>query len=373
MKKLTILTIVIVLLALATPAMSDVVVSGKVKYGVCLGPNTAAGDDLTSTEKQEARITVTGTPDDNNTVTITLKVEELDFLTAGEDAVDKAIFESNLLGALGLSDIPVDVVLTGGYYEAGNADVGKVSKYELEDVINTKSRGWQFGLDVGIMDMVTVRVAIDPTWRFQYDGSGVFTSDTANIGYIMGAFATIADLVSAEFFYTNVDAGADEPGTLGIGVGVNLVFGDIGIDIGANVAMPLYEVAADGTTDDVLANLGIGIGFSFSSLLSASVCMEGSIYDVADNQIVNTLGIAAEVNPIDMLSIGAGVILGLGDVYVDAFQQLDINVGITAGALTLNTGYLLVPTDTPQTITDKFSWTTNGDEGGFYIGGVVEF
>jgi len=260
MKKLTILTIVIVLLALATPAMSDVVFSGKVKYGVCLGPNTDDGDELTSTEKTEARLTVVATPDDNNTVTLTLKLDNAglggvynsgdededgdvdidDVLADAADGsisltetvgVDEAKFDSNLLGAFGLGDIPVAVILTGGYFEAGNKDVGKVSKYELEDVINTKNKAWQFGVDVGIMDMVTIRVAIDPTWQFQPSGA-VGNADTNNIGYLMGAFGG-AGPVMAEVFYANYDAPYDEPGQLGIGVGVGLA---VGVGVGVSGA-----------------------------------------------------------------------------------------------------------------------------------------
>jgi len=406
MKKLTILTIVIVLLALAMPAMSDVVVSGVVKYGVCLGPNTGQTDDLTSTEKTEAKITVTGTPDDNNTVTITLNVhdmwdddsalvegyvdldtdgdgdpstpgDETGLLTVSNSMVDVAKFESNLLGAMGLGDIPVTVMLTGGWFEIGNADVGKVSKYELEDVINTKNKAWQFGIDVGIMDMVTLRVGLDPTWAFQPNDAGVGTSETNNIGYLMGAFGGFGP-VQVEFFYANYSSPIDtEPGTLGIGAGVDLAFGDIGIKVGVNAAMDLWEGS------EHVADLGIGLGFTYGSLLSASVCTTGFIADedilgTDSSSIIDRLGIAVTVTPIDMISISAGMILGLdGDnaAYdADVLRQLDINLSVAAGALTLNTGYLLTP-DTVITddVKDTFSWTTNGGEGGFYIGGVVEF
>jgi len=387
MKKLTILTIVIVLLALATPAMSDVVVSGNVKYGVTLGPNTLAGDNMTSGEKEEARITVTGTPDDNNTATLTLKLDDADLVQ-----VDKAIYECNLLSAFGLGDIPVSVKLTGGFFEIGNADVGKVSGYECEDVINTKNKSWQFGVDVGIMDMVTLRFGIDPafdyqgTWGTDTNGDPVLItgdSDSANIGYVFGAFGG-AGPVEAEIFYTNTTGftldytdylGADqsidfkgmndEPGSLGMGVGVTLAFGDIGLKIGANVNLPLWEGA------DPIAELGFGVKFTYGTLIAAGIGTYGYIGDVIDSSVVNIMGINVDVTPIDLITIFAGMKIGLdSDVYDDAFRLLDVGVKTKAGALELAAGYQYRPdssSDDDPGKEDLYPYNTNSAEGGVFI------
>ncbi len=363
MKKINILTIVIVLLALATPLMADVTVSGVVKYGVILGPNTFQADELTSTEKQEAKITVTATPDDNNTASITILAHNLNDPT--QDGLDEAKYVSNLLGAMGLGDIPVTVTLTGGYWESNNANVGVFSKYEFEDVFNMDTKTWQFGIDVGILDMVTVRVDLDPTWAYQPAGP-VGNADTNNIGYLIGAFGG-AGPVMAEFFYTNRSAPFDQTGLLGIGVGVSLEFGDIGINVGVNVAMDLQDAPL--TT----ADLGIGIGFSMGTLISASVCTTGYIAEVGDNSIIDKLAFHASVTPIDIITISAGMVLGLDDVvYADPLRQFDINISTSAGALGLNVGFLFTP-DSAFDVEDTFSWTKNNEEGGVYIGAVLEF
>jgi hypothetical protein len=382
--------------------MSDVTLSGKVKYGVTLGPNggTTPADELTSTEKTEARLTVTATPDDNNTVTLTLKLDnagaagpsvtgtdadldgDLDAASditwdagSAEVGVDVAKYESNLLSAFGLGDIPVSVVLTGGYFEWANADVGKFTGYEVEDVINTKNKEWQFQVDVGIMDMVTVRVGIDPTWQYQPTGA-VGNADSNNIGFVMGAFGG-AGPVMAEIFYTNVgdDIPAEEPGDLGIGVGVTLGFGDIGINIGANALLPL----AEGT--DHVANLGFGVKFTYASLLSAGVGMYGFIADedvlgTDSSSVANLLAINVDVTPIDLITIFAGMKIGLdSDAYDDAFRLLDVGLKTTAGALELGIGYQYRPDSAAddQGKEDLYAYTTNNEEGGVFINTTVSF
>ncbi len=369
MKKINILTIAIVLLALASPLMADVVVSGVVKYGVILGPNVDAGDELTSTESTDAEITVTAAVDDNNTASITIEDDG-----TGGIVLNEAKYVTNLLGAFGLGDIPVTVTLTGGFWESGIEGVGVFSKYEIEDVFDMATETWQFGIDVGIMDIVTVRVDLDPTWEYQsLSGATPSNADDANIGYLIGAFGG-AGPVMAEFFYTNRSAVYDELGYLAIGVGVSLEFGDIGINVGVNAQMDLVDDPLVNTAD-----LGIGIGFTFAELISASLSTYGYIGDAADSSIIDRMSVHASVTPIDMITISAGMVLGIGDAYVDALQQLDINLNTSAGALELNTGFLLTAeTIGPGGIKDTFSWTTNDgagtyEAGGFYIGGKLEF
>ncbi len=364
MKKINILSIVIVLLALASPLMADVVVSGVVKYGVILGPNAAAGDELTSEEKTDAEIKVTAAVDDNNTATITIEDDG-----GGAIVLNEAKYVTNLLGAFGLGDIPVTVTLTGGYWESGIEGVGVFSKYEIEDVFDMATETWQFGIDVGIMDMVTVRVDLDPSWEYQVDPLGTpGNAADANIGYLMGAFGG-AGPVMAEFFYTNRSAPYDELGLLGIGVGVSLEFGDIGINVGVNAQMNLVDDPLVNTAD-----LGIGIGFTFAELISASLSTWGYIGDAADSSIIDRMSAHVSVTPIDMITLSLGMVLGIGDVYVDALQQLDINLSTNAGALTLNTGFqLTAETVGTAGIKDTFSWKTNTNEGGFYIGGELKY
>jgi hypothetical protein len=353
--------------------MADVVVSGVVKYGETFGPNTVAGDEITSGEKQEAKITVTGTPDDNNTATITLNVHELDN-AAYTACLDKAMYESHLLSAMGLGDIPVDVVLKGGFWEWGNEDVGKVSGYECEDVVNTKNKAWQFGVDVGIMEMVTIRVGIDPTWGYQSETTGTpdapTNADDANIGYLMGAFGG-AGPVEAEIFYTNTGAVAEEPGTLGAGVGVGLEFGDIGIDIGVNMGMDLMDGA------DPMAELGFGVGFSYGSLLSAGIGTYGYIGDVMDSSVINMIGINVDVTPIEMITLCAGFKIGVdSDLYDDALRLIDFAIKTKAGALDLQAGYQFRPdssSDDDPGKEDRYPWSTNSAEGGVFIQAALEF
>jgi hypothetical protein len=361
MKKLTILTIVIVLLALATPAMSDVSFSGYVQYGVTMGKSDDT-DEMTSEEKTEARLTVTATPDDNNTITMVLKLDnagadgpsltgtdadsdgDLDAASdltwsagSSEVGIDKVIYESNILAAFGL-DLPVSVKLTGGYWEWENNDCAKVTTLQVEDVIDTKNKSWQFQVDTGIMDMVTVRVAIDPEFKYQASG------DEASIGYLFGAFGGFGP-VSAEVFYTNASAGYDEPGELGIGVGVDLAFGDIGLAIGADVNLPLYEIDDEGAADDVVAKYGVGVKFSYASLVSAGIGMFGTINDAADSQPVTAMGIDAKVTPIDLFSLSAGVVLALYEDAPSTLDMFEVLAEVSPGALTIGAGFVFIPDD----------------------------
>jgi hypothetical protein len=391
MKKLTILTIVIVLLALATPAMSDVSFTGYVQYGVTMGKSDDT-DEMTSEEKTEARLTVTATPDDNNTITMVLKLDNAgnanytaedsndDDVIDGTDVqadtndgtlslnsevgIDKVIYESNILAAFGL-DLPVSVTLTGGYWEWENKDCAKVTTLQVEDVIDTKNKSWQFQVDTGIMDMVTVRVAIDPEFKYQASG------DEASIGYLIGAFGGYGP-VSAEVFYTNASAGYDEPGELGIGVGVDLAFGDIGLAIGADVNLPLYEIDDEGAADDVVAKYGVGVKFSYASLVSAGIGMFGTINDAADSQPVTAMGIDAKVTPVDIFSISAGVVLALYEDAEETLDMFEVLAEVSPGALTIGAGFVYIPDD----ITDgqgtnyddgAIVWKENSRFGGFAI------
>jgi hypothetical protein len=385
MKKLTILTIVIVLLALATPAMSDVSFSGYVQYGATIGKSDTT-DEMTSEEKTEARLTVTATPDDNNTITMVLKLDNAGNANyTAEDAdgnvgdstdavadldddgmlslnsevgIDKVIYESNILAAFGL-DLPVSVTLTGGYWEWENKDCAKVTTLQVEDVIDTKNKSWQFQVDTGIMDMVTIRVAIDPEFKYQASG------DEASIGYLLGAFGGYGP-VSAEVFYTNTSSVYDEPGDLGIGVGVDLAFGDIGLAIGADVLMPLKE------TDDVIANYGVGVKFSYASLVSAGIGMYGVINDVADSQAVRAMGIDATVTPIDLFSLSAGVVLALYEDAPSTLDMFEVLAEVSPGALTIGAGFVFIPDDAATNGDTNYDdgaivWKENGNFGGFAI------
>jgi hypothetical protein len=339
MKKLTILTIMIVLLAFATPLMADVTVTGEVVYGVTLGPNSAADDNLTRGEKMSSNIKIVGKPDDNNTVTIILDVDELDDADAdGYDSlIDKAYYESNLLSALGLGDIPVSVLLTGGKFNWANKDVAKCTGYEIEDVIDYENKDWQFGIDIGIMDMVTIRVGIDPDFDYQATAAG--NSDTANIGYLLGAFGG-AGPVMAEFFYTNAEgAPADEAGLLGAGVGVTLGFGDISIKVGADMSLNLAD------SSDEIMKYGAGVKFGYAKLISAGIGFYGVINDVNDSQAFRAMGINVDVNPIDIITIGAGVVLATYDGAESVLDRLDFMVGTKAGALVIELGYTFQPED----------------------------
>jgi hypothetical protein len=371
--------------------MADVTVSGNVKYGVTLGPNVdpASDGELKSSEKQEATFTITGKPDENNTATIKIKVQELwnivtdsETLTIdpeltedividlsqgvnAEKILDKALFESYLLKSFGITDVPLTLKLSGGYFEVGNADVAKMSGYECEDVTNTKLKEWQLAVDAKIMDMVTVRVGVDPELTYQ-DGPEI---DDASVGYVIGVFGGV-DPVDVELFYTNKDAAFEQSGKMAAGIAGDLAFGDIGLKAGISLGMDLAEAPAKPM------ELGIALKLTYASMLMLGVGTYGYTVDPdsgADDAIVDIIGVNVEYTGVDNLTLFIGAKIGLtednyGD---DALRLLDIGLKTKAGALEIVLGYQLRPetaSDSDPGKEDKYAYTTNSASGGVFMG-----
>jgi hypothetical protein len=369
MKKINILTIVIVLLALATPLMADVSMSGELYVGTTLGPDPDGG--LTSEDFIKGKLVFTGKPDDNNKAVINVDLDKIVGNSSVKDILDECYMQSNLLASLGLGDIPVVVTLKAGKFEWANKDCGNISGYEVEDVIDYKYEDTViWGIDVEIMEKVTLRIALDPDFDFNVETAG--NSETANIGYLIGVFGG-AGPVSAELMYTNAEgAPAEEPGLFGFGVGVKLSFGDITIEVGGDLSMDLAEGVEN------IADYGVGVGFTYGKLLYASAGFYGEINDTLDSEPLYAMGINVDVTPIDIIELGVGVVLA---TYTDApsvLDQIEFMIHTEAGALDIEAGYIFQPEDAAlngglNQKGDLYSWQDNGTNGGVFIQTKLKF
>lgn len=377
MKKISILIVVFVLIALATPLMAEVSISGNVKYGVTLGPDVDPDADgaLISDEKREATITVTGKPDENNTATIKLDIHKLEAEAGGPVAcVNKALFESYLLKSFGITDVPLTLKLSGGYFEVANKDVGKMSGYECEDVCGTKLKSWQIAVDAEIMEMVTLRVGVDPEFKYQAEGGVVGSGETASVGYVVGAFGGV-EMVDFELFYTNSKAVFEQSGLFAAAIAADLDLGDIGLKVGFNLGMDLDENAL------MPMQLGIGLKLTYASMLMVGIGTYGYTLheDLKDldmvDSIVDIIGVNLEYTGVDNLTLYAGAKIGLlwdedtGQGYEDALRLLDVGMKTKAGALEIGLGYQMRPetaADDPGK-EDKYNYAKNGVSGGVHL------
>lgn len=378
--------ITIVLLTVGMALMADTVVSGEVKYGFTMGQ-----DELLE-QKTDWNVQFKNTVNDYCTATVKIKRstiinaalitrdagldaigdadgdEPIDglALVAGLEgvALDKALIEIDVLGAVGQADLPATVKLMGGFFDSGPSKVGVVTCMEVEKVTDYKlPKDWVMGVEIGIMGYVTFKAIIDPELHFGENADAM--------GFYFGAVGGI-DMIQVEVTVSNTDKVAPLSGLFfSVAAGFDSVdmLGDIGIEAGVNLAIQ-SDVLGSG---DSLTKWGAGVSVSYTSLITAGVSLGGSMLGDDDTHTLSDIGICVTSTPIDLITLGLGVIMEMWEdndssiAFVEFLLQLNLCGG------TVGLGYVYVPEDMAGAgpamgKQDKFIWCHNeAGQGGIAV------
>lgn len=282
MKKINILMIAIALLAITLPVMAQVTFSGEVKGGFY---QTIDASTVASEANKSAQLSASFKADDNVSGTFKVKVG-----TGDSIVIDTANASVNVLGAMGIKDVPVVMTLTGGRTDTGASGVNDFTHYGFEKFntgVGTATGFDDLKLDTKIMDLVTIRTGISPA---EYSGNlAQFT---------VGAFGTVGP-VSAEVFYGN---SKHVNGDVAIGAKFDQAFGDIAVKVGGTFQVPLAE-----NTD---MEWGAGVSAAYTTLAKLTASAEGLIKQGSSTgDALRVIGVGVESTPITLVTLKAGVTL----------------------------------------------------------------
>lgn len=283
MKKINILMIAIALLAITLPVMAQVTFSGEVKGGF-YQPIDVAGATASVVNKS-AKLSASFTADENVSGTFKVKVGDGDAI-----AIDTANASVNLLGAMGVKDVPVVMTLTGGRTDTGASGVADFTHYGFEKFntgVTTTTGFDNLKLDTKIMDLVTVRTGIAPA---------TYSGNLAQ--FTVGAFGTVGP-VSAEVFYGN---SKHTNGDVAIGAKFDQAFGDLAVKVGGTFQVPLAE-----NTD---MEWGAGLSAAYTTLAKLTASAEGLIKQgTSTGDALRVIGIGVESTPVTLITLKAGITL----------------------------------------------------------------
>jgi len=334
MKKIYILMIAITLLAITLPVMGQVTFTGEIKSGIYMTQDKTPveGQDVTRGSAvaigNEAKLSTAFIADANVSGTI-------DALLQNDLVLDKAAVNLNLLGALGVKDVPVVMTLTGGYLDTNKSGVVDISHHGLEKVLDVglpKTFGTTV-LDTKVMELVTIRTAIAPVYN-------------ANLQeFLVGAFGTVGP-VSAEVFYGN---SKNVNGDIATGVAYSGAFGDVSVKAGANLQVGL-------TNPDVTLTYGAAASVAYTTLAKATVGMKGSVVGSNSDNAITGIGIGVETTPVTLFTLKAGTVIDGRKGAKTAFDGLEILAQLNLGKSSLGLGYNYLPKDANNIKNDAFVW-----------------
>jgi hypothetical protein len=372
---------IIVLLTVCMALMADTAVSGEVKYGFTMG------QDETLEQKTDWNVQFQNTVNDYCTATVKIKRDTLvDSVTttpdAGTDAdgdlaeaidgitlvegtegvqLDKALIEIDVLGAVGQADLPASVKLMAGYFDSGPSKVGVVTCMEVEKVTDVKlPKDWVMGVEIGVMDYVTFKVIVDPSLAFGEN------SDT--LGFYVGAVGGI-DMIQVEVTATNREAGSGLFFSVAAGFDSGDMLGDLGIEAGVNLGIQSNV----GGLDDSMTAWGVGVSASYTSLITVGVDIGGWVLGDVDTNTLSNIGICVTSTPIDLITLGLGVILEMWEDNPSSIGFVEFLLQLNLCGAEVGLGYVYVPEDmagaTPNMgKSDKFIWCHNETgQGGFAV------
>jgi len=208
MKKLLLLALAMGLVAGAAFASTDPAVSGSFKYKLTFDFES---DGAAATTDSEVVFTFNGVVDDFTTVSVGF--DKINGDSSGYDTVgdttapngldggatnipvtlDDFTLTQDITGALGL-EAPVSLSATYGYQSFEPADYA--DKVGAEDYIDFGAGGGTYGaikLEIGIMDMVTLKTLITPT---EYYDGGATT-------FVVEADLTVLEGLSANLYFSS--------------------------------------------------------------------------------------------------------------------------------------------------------------------------
>lgn len=311
MKRINILLIAIVLLALTLPVMGQVTFTGEVKGGVYQPIKDKA---VGSVINNNAKLSAAYKADENVSGTIAIKTGD----PAAAFVIDTANANINLLPAFGVKDVPLAMTLTVGKVDSNRQKVTDgYTHYGFESVtdIGTVASFANMQLDTKVMDLVTVRAGIAP---LSYNGDSL-------IQFVVGAYGTVGP-VSAELFYGD---SKNKNGDIAIGAGFNQAFGDLALKVGGSTQIPLVDKA--------VVVWGAGASVAYTTLAKLTASAKGKIG--TDQDALGVVGIGVESTPVSLITLKAGLTLDTGKNVDNVLDGIELASQFNLGKYTLTLGY----------------------------------
>jgi hypothetical protein len=353
MKKILVLTMMVLLVASMSVMASDVTISGQVQY------EWLQDFDTLYDYNGDAELVAKATVDDYNTATIDFDyAQDAGPASTSMIQLDKAYFTTAIGKYLGVEEMGVSITSTWGWYEWGAKDYAKVTGYENEQVFDDNVENWEVNFDVGIMDMVHVVAGFAPEPAVQ--------------STMFGAYGGM-DPVWVEAYYLREAESMDQADIgLGVNFGMDIMPGMYAFDIGLSFRYNLDSDAVDG---DVWA-LGAGLSNTIMDMIYLNVGFAGN-----DDSIFVLLWFEAGADYEGMIGADLGVGMIMDDTYApETLDEIDISVWTKVGAATFRVGYIMVTEDNGVTgYYEGLNAPSDADfdptvaSGAVYVSGTLDF
>ena len=317
MKKILVLTVMVMLVASMSVMASDVAVSGQVQY------EWAQDFDTLYDYNGDAEIVATATVDDYNTAVVDFDyAQDAGTASTSNIQLDKAYFTTAIGKYAGLEEMGVTISLIWGWQEWSDPQYAEITGYERENVFDGQVENWQFNIDIGIMDMVHIEAAMAPE-----PGLG------ASLFGVYGGM----DPVWVSVYYAQ-EGEAIDLGDLGLGVnfGMDIVPGMYAFDIGVAFRYNLDSDAFDGDQ----WGLGVGITNTIMEMVYVNLGIKGN-----DDTILNQLWVELGADYQDMVGVDLGIGTWMHEDAPDALDEIDGSVWVAVGAAKFRVGYVTVSED----------------------------
>ncbi len=311
MKKILVLTMMVMLVASMSVMASDVTVSGETLFEWYQDMDTIYEGN------GDGELKATAVVDDYNTSIVLIEA------VAGDMMLKDAYFTTALGKYFGVEDMGVTITLNWGIWEWANAEYAKITGYENEAVWDAKARNWAFNVDVGIMDIVNIEAAMAPE-------PGVSEM-------MIGAYGGM-DPVHVEVYYTQ-EGNALDMGIVGIGANFAM---DIMPDMYAfelGLAFK-YNMDSDALDGDQYA-LGFGLVNTIMEMVYVNIGIAGT-----DDAILGLLWFELGVDYESMVGVDVGVGMIMDDSLApETLDEVDFSVWTKVGAAKFRIGYVMVTED----------------------------
>jgi hypothetical protein len=325
MKKLLILSVLLGLMAL--PMFADHVsidFGGDDSFGFISDFGDALAVDTSLTWDVIVGI------DDYNSFTWSLA----DFSAGGTISLDKALVTTDMGMWAGL---PVGLALHWGYDDPDMNEFQNISGYGNEDPWDFSSpSGEYWGLAILLSaSMVEVELAFNP----QGSGDGDLLIGLAAKEPVPG--------VNAEVYYYQNEKGGSvfDKGRIGLDAAYAGDVGPVALEAGAYFGYDLDDAATDAWA------YGVGLSGAYSPA-TVTVGLDGNETDALAG-----LTATIDLDPIDMVTIYAGLQMDLKDAAAETFAGADLGITAHVGAVDVDLGYLITTVgdgdyNAPATLTD---------------------
>jgi len=317
MKKILVLTMMVLLACSMSVMASDVTISGETLF-------EWFGDfDSEYQFNGDVELVVKAVVDDYNTANVDFDVDQSD----NSVVLDRGYFTTALGKYLGLGEMGVTITVDWGWNEFDDPSYGQITHYELEDIWEAKFEYWGVGIDVGIMDIIHIEFAGAPEPGAGEMFFGAYTGGAAE------------PVMAQVYFYDEGNELAKGNVGLAVAFGMDVMPGMFAFEAAANFA---YDMDEDIEADD---NNLLTQKYAWSFAVATDI-MEMAYFDAAvwgwDDSMLAGLFFNVGAAYMDMVGadIGVGMILD-EDVLPEAFDELEASVWTKVGAAKFRFGYLL--------------------------------